>query len=78
MLWEVEIQPRAGEIDREGQRVLADAKALGIPSLGEVRSARSFLIEGNLAEGDVQKLQTLLVDGVVETAFVRKLSLIHI
>jgi phosphoribosylformylglycinamidine synthase len=73
MLWEVEIQPRDGEIDREGQRVLADAKALGIPSLSEVRSARSFLIEGNLAEGDVQKLQTLLVDGVVETAFVRKL-----
>ena len=73
MLWEVEIQSRDGEIDREGQRVLADAKALGIPSIGEVRSARSFLIEGNLAEGDVQKLQTLLVDGVVETAFVRKL-----
>src|SRR5436190_7425535 len=73
MLWEVEIQPREGEIDREGLRVLADAKALGIPSLGEVRSARSFLIEGNLAEADVHKLQPLLVDGVVETAFVRKL-----
>jgi len=73
MLWEVEIQPRDGEIDREGQRVLADARALGIDSLTNVRAARSFLIEGDLVEAQVAKLQPLLVDGVVESAFVRKL-----
>ncbi|HVJ69676.1 MAG TPA: phosphoribosylformylglycinamidine synthase subunit PurL [Caulifigura sp.] len=73
MLWEVEIQPRDGEIDREGQRVLADSRSLGISSLESVRTARSFLIEGDLSEPQVKLLQPLLVDGVVESAFVRKL-----
>ncbi len=73
MLWEVEIQPRDGEIDREGLRVLADARSLGISTLTSVRSARSFLVEGNLSETQLASLQPLLVDSVVEKAFVRRL-----
>lgn len=67
MLWEVEILPSADSRDHEGQRVLADARSLGIESLTEVRSARSFLIQGELSEAEAQQAaELLLCDGVVE------------
>ena len=74
MLWEVEIRPGDGEVDREGRRVLAEARALGAATIREVAAARSFLIEGELdqsaAEGAVAHL---LADRVVEHCTVRKL-----
>jgi phosphoribosylformylglycinamidine synthase subunit PurSL len=74
MLWEVEIQPRKGEVDREGQRVLAEARALGIKSLEQVDSARSFLIEGTIDADRVSAaLEPLLADSVVETTSLRRL-----
>ena len=67
MLWEVEILPSQESRDHEGQRVLADARSLGINSLNEVRSARSYLIQGELSEADaVQAAESLLCDAVVE------------
>ena len=67
MLWEVEILPSQDSRDHEGQRILADAKSLGINSLADVRSARSFLIEGDLSESDACKAADLLLcDSVVE------------
>lgn len=67
MLWEVEILPSADSRDHEGQRVLADAKSLGIESLTDVRSARSFLIQGELTHADASRAaELLLCDGVVE------------
>lgn len=74
MLWEVEIRPGEGEVDREGRRVLAEARTLGAATIREVAAARSFLIEGELdqsaAEGAVAHL---LADRVVEHCTVRRL-----
>ena len=67
MLWEVEILPSQDSRDHEGQRILADARSLGISSLASVKSARSFLIQGELSESDATKAaELLLCDGVVE------------
>ncbi|MCA9048526.1 MAG: phosphoribosylformylglycinamidine synthase, partial [Planctomycetaceae bacterium] len=68
MLWEVEILPSQEARDHEGLRVLSDAKSLGIHSLQSVQSARSFLIQGDLAEADAARAaELLLCDSVVET-----------
>jgi len=67
MLWEVEILPSQDARDHEGQRILADAKSLGITSLADVRSARSFLIQGDLSKTDASRAaEVLLCDEVVE------------
>ena len=74
MLWEVEILPSQDARDHEGQRMLADAKSLGIHTLDAVRSARSFLIQGELTEADANKAaEVLLCDGVVEHFTVKSL-----
>lgn len=67
MLWEVEILPSQDARDHEGLRVLSDAKSLGITGLTDVKSARSFLIQGELSETDAGKAaELLLCDSVVE------------
>ena len=74
MLWEVEILSSQDARDHEGQRVLAGARNLGIDSLTDVKSARSFLIQGDLSEADASRAaEFLLCDGVVETYRVRSL-----
>ena len=74
MLWEVEIRPVEGEIDRDGARMLSEARALGAASITGVRAARSFLIEGDLDEADVRgPAARLLSDPVVESCVVRRL-----
>ncbi len=74
MLWEVEIHPIVGEVDREGQRVLTEARAQGAASIRTIRAARSFLVEGTLDEATVRsRVVRLLADGVVETCRVRAL-----
>ncbi len=67
MLWEVEILPRATEVDREGLRVLDDARRQGIPGLDDVQAARSFLIQGNISESQItESAEGILYDRVVE------------
>ena len=67
MLWEVAIQPIEGAADREGERTLAHAKALGLGSIRQVRSGRSFLIEAESDEATLRKLAAaVLSDPVVE------------
>ena len=74
MLWEIEIRPVEGEIDREAARILAEARALGAGSITRVQAARSFLIEGELDEAVVNNLAVpLLADHIVETAVTRRL-----
>ncbi len=73
MLFEVEIHPADGEVDREGLRVLADAHALGATSVQRVRAAHSYLVEGNLNESQIGQAQRLLTDGVVERVAVHQL-----
>ena len=68
MLWEVEIRPVEGEVDREAARVSHEIRALGATSIRDVQSARSFLIEGDLPREAIDRgARGLLVDPVVET-----------
>ncbi|MCH2203006.1 MAG: AIR synthase related protein, partial [Fuerstiella sp.] len=67
MLWEVEILPAVTEFDHEGQRVLDDARNLGIQGLSAVQSARSFLVQGDISESQITETAPgLLYDRVVE------------
>ncbi len=75
MLWEVEIHPAAGQVDRESARVLSEARALRLSSINAVRAARSFLIEGDADAATIEKRALgLLVDSVVETCSVHPLG----
>ncbi len=68
-LWEVEVFPVAGEVDREGVTVLGQARGLAAGSISSVRAARTFLIEGDLDRPRTEAIvSTLLVDPVVERA----------
>jgi len=73
MLWEIEIQPRSGEVDREGARVLHEAQLRGLNSIESVTAARSYLIEGDLTESQVESAARLLCDSVVETPTITQL-----
>ena len=76
MLWEVEIRPSAQEIDREGLRVVHEAKALGATTIQRVQSARSFLLQGSsLSDVDVRKAaERLLVDPITEVFTLAQIS----
>ena len=73
MLWEIEIAPAANQVDREAARVLSECHAFGLDSVKSIRSARCFLVEGQLSEEDAQRaLRELLGDAVVENCRVMK------
>jgi phosphoribosylformylglycinamidine (FGAM) synthase PurS component len=56
MLWEVEIRPASGQVDREGERILAECSGLGLGSVSTVTAARSFLLEGDLDEAEASSM----------------------
>ena len=75
MLWEVEIRPAAGQVDREGERVLAECSGMGLQSVSTVEAARSFILQGELADDVVTEIsRTLLADGVVESFSIHQLD----
>lgn len=75
MLWEVEIRPAAGQVDREGERILAECSGLGLQSVSSVEAARSFLLQGELADDVVARVSnTLLTDGVAESFTIHRLD----
>ena len=75
MLWEVEIRPAAGQVDREGARVLAECSGLGLQSVSTVEAARSFILQGELADDVVTRVsRTLLADGVAESFSIHQLD----
>jgi phosphoribosylformylglycinamidine synthase len=80
MLWEVEIRPGPEEVDREGLRVEHEANSLGIRSIGRVRSARSYLLQGEqLTEADSRRAATtLLADPVAETFSVSAVTVANV
>ncbi len=78
MLWEVEIGPADGQIDREAERVIRECRALGATSVSTIRTARSFLLQGDLGEREAERLaRSLLADDVVETFCVHRLDSGH-
>ena len=75
MLWEVEIRPAQGQVDREGERVLEECSGFGVSSLSSVTSARSFLLQGDLDADAVNRIsRSLLVDSVAETSAIAQLG----
>ncbi|MBW3543593.1 MAG: phosphoribosylformylglycinamidine synthase subunit PurS, partial [Planctomycetes bacterium] len=75
MLWEVEIRPAAGQVDRDGRRVLDEGRALGVRSIDRVAASRSFLIETDADREAVERAaRGLLADLVAETFDVARLD----
>jgi phosphoribosylformylglycinamidine synthase len=67
MLWQIYVHPRTGQPDTEGRRVADELNELGIGLVREVRSARGYLLEGELRRGDVERIgRELLADPVIE------------
>jgi phosphoribosylformylglycinamidine synthase II len=75
MLWEIEIYPAGHLVDREAARVGDQCRVLGLPTIREIRSARSFILEGELTAPQAEKIAAgFLADTVVETYKVHTLS----
>lgn len=70
MLWEIDLHPRQGCIDREADGVATQAREIGIADNLVVRSARGFLLESpQLGAADVDRLAAeLFADATVEEA----------
>ena len=74
MLWEVEIRPTAGELDREGRQALTAAQEVGATSITQVAAGHSFLVEGDVDLDSLQRRALpLLADSVTEAAAVHPL-----
>ncbi|HVW01673.1 MAG TPA: phosphoribosylformylglycinamidine synthase subunit PurL [Planctomycetaceae bacterium] len=75
MLWEIEIRPAPGQVDREGARVAAECQALGAPAIKSVRAAHAYLVQGPIERDDIERVVApFLVDPVVETATISDLG----
>ena len=67
MRWQVEVATRTGYPDVLGNAVAADIRDLGISGVAAVRTARIYLLDGNLQNADVQRIAgELLSDPVTE------------
>ncbi|HWL09139.1 MAG TPA: phosphoribosylformylglycinamidine synthase subunit PurL [Planctomicrobium sp.] len=73
MLWEIEIHPVPGSVDREAERVLGEAHSRGLNSIQSVRSARSYLVEGELNSNQLDQIARFVSDGLVETVHINSL-----
>jgi phosphoribosylformylglycinamidine synthase len=70
-LWQIDIYPAEGFIDRDGLRVAQQIRELGLAESIEVDFARGFLVEGELDEAEVDRMaRTLLSDQVTERVVV--------
>ena len=68
MRWQVEVALKEGYADVLGNSVAADIRDLGITGVRAVRTARIFLIEGDLQQADVLRIAAeLLSDPVTES-----------
>lgn len=75
MLWEVDIHPAEGSTDSNARRLAQEAAELGVCQDLSVRTARGYLIEGDLSRADIDRLvEQLLADGVVERTVVAQVG----
>lgn len=66
-LWEVDLHPRPGFVDRRALDALAQARDVGLGQAISVRSAHGYLLEGELTAEQVESAtRRLLCDAVVE------------
>jgi phosphoribosylformylglycinamidine synthase len=74
-LWEVDIYPAAGHRDLAAESIAAGANDLGLADGLSVTTARGYLLEGNLAEAEAQRLaRELLADDVVERTVIGRIG----
>lgn len=73
MLWEIQIQPAAQEVDREGVRILKEAQSRGLTSITQVQAARGFLVEGDLQPEQLEQVAVFLSDPISETTEIHSL-----
>src|SRR5947208_15047521 len=65
-LWEVDVHPAAGQPDLLARAIAGEAADLGLDQF-TVHAARGFLVQGQIASEDIQRLShELLADLVVE------------
>ncbi|RCS54613.1 phosphoribosylformylglycinamidine synthase subunit PurL [Bremerella cremea] len=70
-LWEVDIYPASGHVDRLAAAIVADAEDLQIATHLEIATAHGFLVQADFGAEHIQLLaDQLLVDNVVEKAIV--------
>jgi phosphoribosylformylglycinamidine synthase len=76
MLWEIDIHPGEGQLDRAAERVVAAARELGLAENLQVATARGFLVQGeSLDQSTIERFaDRLLVDSVVERANIAPLG----
>ncbi len=79
MLWQVDIRPLPQLPDLVGQSLAVDGVDLGLPQGLSIKTARGFLIQGSLGEGDIRKaILELLCDPVVEQAIFGVVGAAHL
>jgi phosphoribosylformylglycinamidine synthase len=70
-LWQIDIYPADGQVDREGDRTSEEIRELGLGEQVDVIFARSFLVQGNFDRDDAVRLaDRLLSDTVTERTVV--------
>jgi len=70
-LWQIDIYPADDQIDREAERTTEEISELGLGDEVSVAFARSFLVQGDFAIAEANRLaETLLCDAVTERAVV--------
>jgi phosphoribosylformylglycinamidine synthase subunit PurSL len=69
MLWEVDIHPAPGEVDRTAARIASEVADLGLDLVVSISTAHGYLLQGDLDETQVAELsRELLLDPLVEQA----------
>jgi len=70
-LWEIDIYPAEGQVDRAGEGLTSDAIDLGLDPSIQVVAVHGYLLEGDIEEADANQLaDKLLADSVVEKTVV--------
>ena len=70
-LWQIDIYPADDQIDREATRTTEEISELGLGDQVSVAFARCFLVQGDFAIAEANRLaETLLCDAVTERAVV--------
>ncbi len=75
MLWEIDVHPSAGQPDRDAERLIDAAAAIGI-TIAAAATARGYLIESDSVGPEAARriADALLVDGVVERGVIARVG----
>jgi len=66
MHWKIEVTKGPGFADPHGEGILGDIRDMGITSVERVRSSRVYVIEGELARDDAERIAASLVADPVD------------